>query len=164
LPDLVIAVSDLLHTQGHILSVAESCTGGLISAAITELPGASKIFDRAFITYSNAAKQNMLGVTPQTLHSHGAVSSQCAEEMAIGALKNSLATIAISVTGIAGPNSDSTVKPVGLVYIALAYKDSTDAIQVHSTENNFTGTRHEIRKITVNQLFKSLIKHLESMQ
>jgi nicotinamide-nucleotide amidase len=102
------------------LSSAESCTGGLISACITEVPGSSDAFDRGFVTYSNAAKQEMLGVSAATLTTFGAVSKETALEMAQGALARSNARIAISVTGIAGPGGGSLEKPVGLVCFAAA--------------------------------------------
>jgi nicotinamide-nucleotide amidase len=107
--------------DGHlILSSAESCTGGLIAACITEVPGSSVAFDRGFVTYSNIAKQEMLGVSAATLNTFGAVSKETALEMAQGALARSSAHIAISVTGIAGPGGGSSEKPVGLVCFAAA--------------------------------------------
>ncbi|MGC4025651.1 MAG: CinA family protein [Mesorhizobium sp.] len=99
---------------------AESCTGGLIIAAMTDIPGSSSMVDRGFITYSNEAKMEMLGVRSETLDAHGAVSSETALEMASGALAHSRAGIALAVTGIAGPDGGSTEKPVGLVWFGLA--------------------------------------------
>lgn len=103
-------------------AAAESCTGGMIAAAITDIAGSSDVFDRGFITYSNEAKMEMLGVSPQTLQSHGAVSRQTALEMASGALARSQAGIALAVTGIAGPGGGSAEKPVGLVWFGVAVK------------------------------------------
>ncbi|MBL8560928.1 MAG: CinA family protein [Gemmobacter sp.] len=101
------------------IATAESCTAGMISAALTDLPGSSAVFDRGFVTYSNAAKMQMLGVLPATLEAHGAVSEQVAREMAEGALRHSAAQIAVSVTGIAGPGG-SEFKPEGRVCFGLA--------------------------------------------
>ncbi len=105
--------------RGIILAVAESCTGGLLAGAITDIPGSSHVFDRGFVTYSNAAKREMLGVAGQTIDRFGAVSPEVAREMAEGALKRSGATLAIAVTGIAGPGG-SEHKPEGRVCFALA--------------------------------------------
>lgn len=103
-------------------ATAESCTGGLIVATLTDIPGSSAVVDRAFVTYSNDAKIEMIGVAPSTLDAHGAVSMQTAQEMAAGALARSHAAIALSVTGIAGPDGGSDEKPVGLVWFGLAVK------------------------------------------
>ena len=102
-----------------MIATAESCTAGMIAAALTDLPGSSAIFDRGFVTYSNAAKIEMLGVQPATLATHGAVSVAVAQEMAAGALQRSAARLAVSVTGIAGPGG-SEVKPEGRVCFGLA--------------------------------------------
>lgn len=107
-----------------ILATAESCTGGLIAAAITDIAGSSVMFDRGFVTYSNDAKQQMLGVQEQTLADHGAVSEEVAQEMAMGALRHSNANVAISVTGIAGPGG-SDHKPEGRVCFGLATATTT---------------------------------------
>lgn len=107
------------RAQGLMIATAESCTGGIISAALTAVPGSSDVFDRGFVTYSNAAKQEMLGIRAATLAAHGAVSEEIASEMALGALKNSQAALAVSVTGIAGPGG-SEHKPEGRVCFGLA--------------------------------------------
>lgn len=109
----------LAREKGAIIATAESCTGGLIAGAITDIPGASDVFDRGFVTYSNAAKVQMLGVDPDTIKTFGAVSEEVAREMASGALKNSDATLAVSVTGVAGPGA-SEHKPEGRVCFGLA--------------------------------------------
>jgi nicotinamide-nucleotide amidase len=106
--------------RGIMLATAESCTGGMIAAALTDIAGSSTVVDRGFVTYSNEAKTEMLGVRPETLDAHGAVSRETALEMAAGALANSRAGIAVSVTGVAGPGGGSTEKPVGLVWFGLA--------------------------------------------
>jgi nicotinamide-nucleotide amidase len=110
----------LCRARGLRVATAESCTGGLVAAALTEIAGSSDVLDRGFVTYSNAAKQAMLGVPTGTLKRHGAVSAQTAKAMAAGALKNSEADLAVSITGIAGPGGGSKQKPVGLVHFAAA--------------------------------------------
>jgi nicotinamide-nucleotide amidase len=111
-----------LTARALLVATAESCTAGLIAGAITEIAGSSAIFDRGFVTYSNEAKRQMLGVSAGTLEAHGAVSRPTATEMAEGALANSAAEIAVAVTGIAGPGGGSEEKPVGLVHLAVARK------------------------------------------
>lgn len=101
----------------------KSCTGGLVAAALTEIPGSSDVFDRGFVTYSNAAKEAMLGVPPDTLARFGAVSRETAQAMAQGALAHSEATMTVAITGIAGPGGGSAEKPVGLVHFAAATRD-----------------------------------------
>ncbi len=108
------------RSKGLKIATAESCTGGLIAGALTAIPGSSDVVDRGFVTYSNEAKQQMLGVSPITLERFGAVSGATAKEMAYGALVNSLADITVSVTGIAGPDGGTEEKPVGTVWFGLA--------------------------------------------
>lgn len=142
--------SNLLSQAQNILSIAEekkikittaeSCTGGLLSALFTEISGSSKVFERGFVTYSNQAKIDLLGVKKSTLESFGAVSAETAEEMAQGALKNSAADIAISITGVAGPEEKS-----GLVYIAVA----SHTRPIVKRRFQFSGDRHEIRKFSI---------------
>ena len=108
--------------RGWMVATAESCTGGMIAAAITDIAGSSAVLDRGFVTYSNEAKREMIGVSAATLDAHGAVSKQTAIEMAEGALQRSRASYAVSVTGIAGPDGGSAEKPVGLVHMAMARK------------------------------------------
>ena len=119
------ALLDLCRSRGIRIATAESCTGGLVAALLTEITGSSDVVERGFVTYSNDAKQDMLGVRAQTLAAHGAVSEPTAREMAQGALNHSRADIAVSVTGIAGPGGGSAEKPVGLVHFACAHKDGT---------------------------------------
>jgi len=111
---------ELAKARGVMIAAAESCTGGLVAAAITDIPGSSAVFERGFVTYTNAAKQEMLGVAAATLASHGAVSEAVAAEMADGALARSQAQLAVSVTGIAGPGGGTAAKPEGRVCFALA--------------------------------------------
>ena len=120
--DLAVAVLDACRGRGIMLATAESCTGGMIAAALTDVPGSSTVVDRGFVTYSNEAKMEMIDVSAVTLGAHGAVSRETALEMAAGALAHSHAGIAISVTGIAGPDGGTAEKPVGLVWFGLAMK------------------------------------------
>jgi nicotinamide-nucleotide amidase len=122
-PDLIARAEHLLTTAkagGVRIATAESCTGGLIAALLTEIPGSSDVFGRGFVTYSNKAKEDMLGVPAATLRQHGAVSEAVARIMAEGAIRNSTAQLSVAVTGIAGPGGGSDEKPVGLVHIAVA--------------------------------------------
>lgn len=118
------------RARGVMIATAESCTGGLVAAALTEVPGSSDVFDRGFVTYSNAAKQDMLGVRAATLAVHGAVSEPVAAEMAAGALQHSRAALAVSITGIAGPGG-SEFKPEGRVCFGLA---TTLGVSVETVE------------------------------
>jgi nicotinamide-nucleotide amidase len=109
---------DDARARGLRIAVAESCTGGLIAGLLTEIPGSSDVVERGFVTYSNEAKEDLLGVPMDVIHRHGAVSAEVARTMAEGALKHSLAQLAVAVTGIAGPGGGTVEKPVGLVYLA----------------------------------------------
>lgn len=120
--DLAAKALEACRSRGLMVATAESCTGGMVAAALTDIAGSSDVFDRGFVTYSNEAKMDMLGVDPQTLADHGAVSKQTALEMADGALARSRADIAVALTGIAGPGGGTPDKPVGLVWFALAAK------------------------------------------
>ena len=126
------------------IATAESCTGGKIAAAITDVPGASEIFGYGMVTYSNDAKIKILGVKEETLAAYGAVSSETAYEMAAGLKRVSGADVAVSVTGIAGPGGGSPEKPVGLVYMGIAYGND-----VFVKKNLFQGERDEVRLQTV---------------
>lgn len=125
--DLAEAIVHKAGAEGLTIVTAESCTGGLIGAALTDVPGSSAAFDRGFITYSNDAKAEILGVPRALLRRHGAVSGEVARAMARGALQKSRSDIAISVTGIAGPDGGNAEKPVGLVWFALATRDGVRA-------------------------------------
>ncbi len=154
---LVKDLSDKLRAKGWMLTTAESCTGGMIASALTDLAGSSSVFDRGFVTYSNEAKMDMLGVSAETLKKFGAVSSETAKEMAQGALQNSKAQIAVSVTGIAGPDGGTDEKPLGLVYIGIAIENG-----VASHEYHFQGSRAEIRQQTVEEAINLLLSTLSS--
>lgn len=141
LTDLATQVLRHADARGERIATAESCTGGLVAAALTAIPGSSSVVDRGFVTYSNAAKTEMLGVPPELLEAHGAVSREVAMAMAEGALAHSHADAAVAVTGIAGPNSDNTNKPVGLVHFALARRGEA----TRHAEHRFDGDRDGIR-------------------
>ena len=121
--DRAACVLDACRTHGLKVATAESCTGGLVAGALTEIPGSSDVLDRGFITYSNAAKHAMLGVPASILERHGAVSRETADAMAAGALAMANADLAVAITGIAGPGGGSAEKPVGLVHFAAAARD-----------------------------------------
>ena len=142
---------DALREQGLKLVCAESCTGGLICACLTEIPGSSDIVERGFVTYSNAAKSEVLDVPEAMIETHGAVSEEVAGAMAQGALDHSRADIAVAVTGIAGPGGGSEEKPVGLVFIAAARRD---ARLVHMRCRFGDIGRGAVRERTVDEAFK----------
>ncbi len=147
---------EALRARGVRLAVAESCTGGLISAAITDVPGASDVFACGFITYSNPSKTRMLGVSRWKLYKHGAVSAEVATQMAEAARKRARVDIAVAVTGIAGPAGGSEEKPVGLVFIAVATATKTTVEKCL-----FTGTRDDIRNRTAARAFEMITRHCE---
>ena len=141
--ELIKKVSIALKKHNLMLVTAESCTGGLIAKLMTDRAGSSAVFERGFVTYTNEAKNELLNVSRETYREHGAVSEEVATEMAKGALANSHAQIAISVTGVAGPGGGTVEKPVGLVYIGVSFQGRTEAFKCH-----FDGTREEIRDQT----------------
>ncbi len=119
-----------LRAKRWTMATAESCTGGMVAAAITEIAGSSQVFDRGFVTYSNAAKTEMLGVPAVMIAQHGAVCKAVACAMAEGALKKSAAEVAVAITGVAGPGGGSLEKPVGLVHFACATKQKTAHLEM----------------------------------
>ncbi len=146
--DLIIAASavlDAARAAGLKIATAESCTGGLIAASLTEIPGSSDVFERGFVTYSNEAKTELLSVPAGLIAAPGAVSEPTARAMAKGALAHSRADIAVAVTGIAGPDGGSPEKPVGLVFIGAARKGNPTVVERHI----FPGNRAEVRRATV---------------
>lgn len=145
----------LLMESGMTLALAESCTGGLLAAKLTEIPGISAVFDRAVVTYSNRSKMETLGVKQETLDQYGAVSEQTAKEMAAGIRRVSSTDIGISVTGIAGPDGGTPEKPVGTVYIALAHKNG-----VNTKKLELWGNRNRIRSVTCLHAFDMLRRYL----
>ena len=152
----VAAIMQAARHSGIRIATAESCTGGLISAALTEVAGSSKVFDRGFVTYSNDAKCDMLGVSQKTLEAFGAVSEETAREMAEGALANSTAQLAVSVTGIAGPGS-SEHKPEGRVCFGLAHIGKPT--RTETLEFGPLG-RSKVRQATIDHALKLLFSAL----
>ncbi|HSD54315.1 MAG TPA: CinA family protein [Burkholderiales bacterium] len=142
---LAAAVGARLKEKGLTLVTAESCTGGWVAQAITSASGSSEWFDRGFITYSNEAKREMLGVRPETLERHGAVSEETAREMAEGALAASRAQIAVAITGVAGPTGGTPQKPVGMVCFAWALRGGP----VDAATHRFGGDREAVRRQSV---------------
>jgi nicotinamide-nucleotide amidase len=127
-----------------MIATAESCTGGLVAAAITSIAGSSDWFDRGFVTYSNQAKHDMLGVPLELIEQHGAVSEEVAHAMAEGALKQSVAQVAISITGIAGPSGGSAQKPVGTVWLGVALR-TPQGITIQASLHHYSGDRAHVR-------------------
>lgn len=140
---------DACRQRGVRLATAESCTGGLIAAALTAVAGSSDVFERGFVTYSNEAKVELVGVPAATIAAMGAVSGEVARAMADGALARSRATIAVSVTGVAGPGGGSAGKPVGLVWFGLARRGT----ETHTDRQAFSGDRAAIRAACVAHAF-----------
>ena len=138
---VALALGRMLQTQGWMIATAESCTGGLIARALTEIGGSSAWFERGFVTYSNEAKRESLSVSAVTLETHGAVSEATAREMAAGALRHSRAQLALAVTGIAGPGGGAPGKPVGTVCFGWATAD-----RLESTTCRFDGDRPSVRR------------------
>ena len=146
--DLVAKAKDLLEIceQKNLrLATVESCTGGLLAGCLTAVPGSSAVVERGWVTYSNQAKIEEVGVDPDLLAAHGAVSSEVATAMAAGALRHAPVDLAAGVTGVAGPGGGSTEKPVGLVYISAAAKNALPDVR----ENRFGGDRDAIREASV---------------
>ncbi len=152
-------VGALLLENELKLATAESCTGGGIAAAVTDVAGSSGWFDRGFVAYSNKAKQDLLGVNEATIARHGACSTPVACEMALGAVANSLANVAVSVTGIAGPSGGTDAKPVGSIWVAWA--DNSGIIK--SNEVRFHGNRESIRSSTVEHALRGVKEYLEQL-
>ena len=139
------------------LATAESCTGGWVAQAATSVSGSSGWFDRGFVTYSNAAKRELLGVRARTLSRHGAVSRETAKEMAAGALARSRAQVAVAVTGVAGPTGGTRRKPVGMVCFAWARKRGA----MESVTRRFPGGRERVRWLSVKFALEGLLERLE---
>ena len=151
LDELALRVIEIFREKGLSLALAESCTGGMIAETITNVAGASDIFYGSAVTYVNSAKEHILGVAHETLEKHGAVSSECAEEMACGARRVYGADVAMSVTGIAGPGGGSEAKPVGTVWFGLATKDGAETFR-----RRFDGDRAAVRRQTVEEVLRRL--------
>lgn len=143
--DDAAALLDACRARGVLLAMAESCTGGLIAAALTAIAGSSDVVDRGFVTYSNEAKTELVGVPEELIAAHGAVSEKVARAMAEGAVARSRAAIAVAVTGVAGPGGGSAAKPVGLVWFGLARRGGPTIAESHV----FPGDRAAVRQATV---------------
>jgi len=144
-----------LESRGLLLATAESCTGGWVSMALTAVPGSSRWFDRGFVTYSNAAKQEMLGVPAATLETHGAVSEATAQAMVHGAIEHSDASVALAITGIAGPGGGTVDKPVGTVCFAWSVDGDCS-----SSTCQFDGDRAAIRRQAVARVISGVLERL----
>ncbi len=149
-----------LTARGEFVATAESCTGGLVAGAITAIAGSSGWFDRGFVTYSNEAKVELLGLNPDTLEREGAVSEATARAMADGAIRASRATLAVAVTGIAGPAGGTPAKPVGMVCFAWAMRDGPTTAATH----HFLGDRDAVRRASVIVALQGLIDRIGPAQ
>lgn len=155
--ELLTQLADALKAKGWMLATAESCTGGWIAKVCTDMAGSSVWFERGFITYSNEAKQEMLGVKSETLVQHGAVSEAVTAEMAVGALAHSRAQVAVSVSGIAGPGGATPTKPIGMVCFGWAVEDGA----VHTETCYFKGDRESVRKQSVEHALQGVFRCLD---
>jgi nicotinamide-nucleotide amidase len=146
-------LADVLQARGWMLATAESCTGGMIAAACTDLSGSSNWFERGFVTYSNEAKQELLGVDPALIAQHGAVSELVARAMAFGAVRHSRAQVSVAVTGVAGPTGGTPQKPVGTVWFGFQVDG-----QLSSETRRFDGDRAAVRAATVQHALQRLLE------
>jgi nicotinamide-nucleotide amidase len=151
--ELAREVGRILSLQGRILVLAESCTGGWVAHCITDVPGSSAWFDRGFVTYSNQAKCELLGVASETIQIHGAVSGETVRAMAVGALNHSAANVAAAVSGIAGPTGGTPDKPVGTVWFAWQRDDGIYRVQ----NKRFGGNRREVRRQAVRVALQGIL-------
>jgi nicotinamide-nucleotide amidase len=156
---LVAELARVLRARGEMLATAESCTGGWVAKVCTDLAGSSDWFERGFVTYSNRAKQDMLGVSAATLERFGAVSEQAVVEMAAGALTHSGASWSLAVSGIAGPGGGSPDKPVGTVWFAWAGADGWHTSQ----RSRFAGDRDSVRRQAVQRALEVLVQHCRKL-
>ncbi len=156
--EMALSVLNAARAKGLKIATAESCTGGLVAAALTEIAGSSDVFERGFVTYSNEAKSDLLGVPSVMIVAHGAVSVEVAISMAERCLINSRAGISVSVTGIAGPGGGSALKPVGLVHFAVAQHGHKT---IHHCENFGNLTRANIRRKSATTALQLLLNQLE---
>jgi nicotinamide-nucleotide amidase len=157
LTTLATLVGAKLRAKGLMLTTAESCTGGWVAQAVTAIAGSSAWFERGFVTYSNAAKMEMLRVKAETLRRHGAVSEQTAREMAAGALAQSRAQVAVAITGIAGPTGGSPEKPAGTVCFAWTVKDGV----LSAETRQFKGNRESVRRQSAIAALRGVLELLE---
>ena len=147
LSDRTRGLLEAYRRRGLRVATAESCTGGLVAACLREIAGSSDVFDRGFVTYSNEAKMDLIGVPAALLEAHGAVSAEVARAMAEGALAHSRADVAVAITGIAGPGGGSEQKPVGLVFMSVARKSGPTRVERHV----FSGDRSGVREASLDR-------------
>ncbi|CAH1385968.1 nicotinamide-nucleotide amidase [Candidatus Nitrotoga sp. M5] len=157
--NMAIQIGSALKSYGYMLATAESCTGGAVATAVTDIAGSSEWFERGFVTYSNEAKREMLGVAQETLTSYGAVSEAVVREMVTGTLYHSHAQIALAVSGIAGPAGGMPDKPVGTVWFAWGVKGGQCIVRLH----HFSGDRAEIRMQSVCIAFQGVLELLNQV-
>ncbi len=155
---LALQVGEVALKNKLLIATAESCTGGWVAQAITAIPGSSSWFDRGFVTYSNASKQTMLGVSDSTLNQFGAVSEETACEMALGAIIQSNANLSVAITGIAGPSGATEDKPIGTVWIAWARRMNNESV-VYVEHDRFDGDRNHVREQAVIAALTGLRDH-----
>jgi nicotinamide-nucleotide amidase len=156
---LVEPLASILRERQWMLATAESCTGGMIAAACTDLAGSSDWFERGFVTYSNAAKTELLGVEAKLVEANGAVSEVVARAMAFGAVRHSHARVSVAVTGVAGPSGGSPDKPVGTVWFGFMVDG-----RLFSETKRFDGDRAAVRRQTVDHALTRLVEHLQEWQ
>lgn len=156
---LAAQVGGALKSHGMMLATAESCTGGGVAQAITEVAGSSAWFERGFVTYSNLSKQQMLGVREDTIKQHGAVSEMTVREMVAGALRHSPAQVALAVSGIAGPDGGTADKPVGTVWFAWGIKQG----EIHAQRHQLAGNRAEVRLQAVRIALQGVVNLLNKL-
>jgi nicotinamide-nucleotide amidase len=152
--DLAVRVGQALKAREWMLVTAESCTGGWVGEAVTMVSGSSEWFERGFITYTNVAKQEMLGVKAATLEAYGAVSEQTVREMVVGALANSHGHIAVAVSGVAGPGGGTPTKPVGMVCLAWG----TSGAEATAVTRHYPGDREAVRRQSVLEVLEGVLK------
>jgi nicotinamide-nucleotide amidase len=155
---LAVEAGRILTASGRMLVTAESCTGGWVSEAVTMVPGSSQWFERGFVTYTNLAKQEMLGVQSATLELHGAVSEPTVREMVAGALMRSRGDVALAVSGVAGPSGGTAAKPVGMVCLAWGLRGR----EATAVTRHFPGDREAVRRFSVIAALDGLIRALEA--
>ena len=158
---LVSRLADALRARGLMVATAESCTGGLIAGACTELAGSSDWFERGVVSYSNAAKTELLGVDAALIAGHGAVSEPVARAMAAGVLARSAAQLSVAVTGVAGPGGGSAAKPVGTVWLAWAWRDAAGTLHTDALLQRFDGDRAAVRRATVAAALQGLLERVD---
>lgn len=161
--DAVARLAEALSISGRRLAVAESCTGGLLAARLTDRPGSSEWFERGWVTYSNRAKVEALGVAPNLLEQQGAVSQACVRAMAAAALKQAGTDYAVSISGVAGPDGGSERKPVGTVWFGFAHRNNdADDVTLFSARFLFPGSRSAVRDAAVYTAIAGLLAHINT--